>query len=128
MIKYIGIPFVDKGCEIDGSDCYGIIRLIYKHELDIDIPVFNGSCYDTRSIFLDYMRQISEHWELVKEPQKYDVIAMAHDPQHPRIIQHFGIYMGDGNVLHTLENIGSHPISLHELNYYIRGIYRWKHN
>ena len=128
MNRYIGIPFQDKGCLIDGADCYGIIRLIYKEDLGIEIPLFNGSCYDSRGIFLDYIRQISEYWELVKEPKKYDVIAMAHDPQHPRVVQHFGIYMGDGIVLHTLENIGSHPTNIQELNYYIKGIYRWKRN
>jgi len=126
--KYIGIPFEDKRFDFNGCDCYGLVSLIYKQDLNIDLPVFGKSCYDTKGIWLNYLKHISELWTLVKEPQKYDVIAMAHDPQHPKIIQHFGVYMGDGIILHTLEKIGSHPANIQELNYYIKGIYRWKQN
>ena len=126
MNKYIGIPFVDRGNSIDGADCYGILRLIYRDALSIELPEFHGSCNSTKLIFSDYLKQIAEHWELVEEPKIYDVVAMAHDPRHPRVIQHFGLYIGDGLVLHTLENIGSHVIKLEELKYYVKGIYRWQ--
>ena len=126
MNKYIGIPFKDREQSFNGADCYGILRLIYRNELSIEIPEFKSSCNDTRRIFTDYLKQISEHWENVEEPKLYDVVAMAHDPKHPRIVQHFGLYIGNGKILHTLENIGSHICSIEEYQYYIKGFYRWK--
>jgi len=127
MIKYIGVPFVDRGITKDGADCYGLIRLVYKEELGIDIPEFNSSCSDVKRIFLDYLKQISEHWELVvDEPKLYDVIAMAYDPEHPKIVQHFGIYIGNGMMLHTLNHVGAFTAKVSDFNYFIKGIYRWK--
>ena len=124
--KYVGISFEDRGESFDGSDCYGILRLIYKEELGIEIPVFGQSCNNTKAIFLDYIKQISRHWVSVKDYELFDVVAMAHDPNHPRVIQHFGLYLGNGKMLHTLENIGSHIVEMKEMTYYIKGVYRWE--
>lgn len=126
IVKYIGIPFVDRGDTLEGADCYGLVRLVYKEQLQIEIPEFLSSCSDSRAIWSDYLKQISEHWESVEEPSMYNVVAMAYDPQHPRIVTHFGLYIGDGMLLHTLQNIGSFTCRLEEYSYCIKGIYRWK--
>lgn len=126
MTKYIGIPFIDRGQSFEGADCYGLVRLIYKEELSIILPEFLSSCKDSKRIWSDYLKQISEHWDLVKEPKLYDVIAMSYDPQHPKIVTHFGIYIGNGMMLHTLQGIGSFTCRLSEFSYSIKGMYRWK--
>jgi cell wall-associated NlpC family hydrolase len=123
---YIGIPFVDRGDNLNGADCYGIVRLIYKSELNITIPEFNSSCQDTRRIYVDYLRQIEEYWEITDETTIGSVICMAYDPQHPRIVQHFGISLGNGMMLHTLDKIGSFICKIDDYRRYIKGIYKWK--
>jgi len=126
MTKYIGIPFEDRGQSLSGADCYGLLRLIFKEDCQIDIPEFLASCHSSKAIFSDYLKQISEYWEPVSNFKKYDVVAMSHDPSHPSMVQHFGLYIGNGLMLHTLENIGSHIVELNTMNYYIKGVYRWK--
>lgn len=124
---YIGIPFVDRGRTMYGADCYGLLELIYKENLNISIPEFSSSCRDAKRIFSDYLKQISEYWVVVtEEPKEYDVIAMAYDPSHPRIVQHFGLYIGNGTMIHTLQGIGAFTTKLEDFQPYIKGIYRWK--
>jgi cell wall-associated NlpC family hydrolase len=124
--KYVGIPFVDRGNSFSGCDCYGLIRLFYKTEYSIGIPEFNSSCKDTRRIFIDYMYQIARHWDLVDECKMGDVIAMAYDPNHPNVVQHFAIYIGNDKILQALDKIGVFICDISDYNRYVKGIYRWK--
>lgn len=39
--KYMNIPFKDCGRDFDGCDCGGLVWLIYKNELDIELPKWN---------------------------------------------------------------------------------------
>lgn len=39
--KYIGLPYKTLGRDLNGIDCYGLVYLIFKHELGIDLPIIN---------------------------------------------------------------------------------------
>lgn len=125
--RFVGIPFLNKGVAFDGCDCFGLVRLLYGVELGQEIP--NPSyenAVDSKQIHSEYIKQIATNWKEVKELKKYDVIAMAHDARHPHIIQHFGIYLGNDKMLHTLRNVGSHIVDISQYQYYIKGFYRWQ--
>lgn len=126
MKQYIGVPFENGEPTLYGANCITLIELFYKNELKIEIPKLRIDSSNTRRIFMEYMRQISENWETVIEPKEYDVVAMAHDLNHPKMIQHFGIYLGNGKMLHTLENVGSHIGNIEEYKAVIKGYYRWQ--
>ena len=120
LSQYVGIPFEDRK-----MDCYGLVRFIYKNELGIEIPRFSSSCLDTLSIYRDYLNQISKFWAPVSDYEVFDVVAMAYDPYHPRIVTHFGIYIGNGKMLHSLKGIGSFTCQMTDYSYCIKGVYRW---
>jgi cell wall-associated NlpC family hydrolase len=124
--KYIGIPFKDREESFDGADCYGIVRLYYKNELNIEIFENKLKYDEIKKILMQFLNVSRTDWIKVDKAEIGDVIAMAHDPKHPNIIQHFGIYLGDGKMLHTLKEIGSHIVNVSEYQYFIKGYYRWQ--
>ena len=41
--KYIGIPFEYRGRSVQGADCWGIVRMIYKEVFSIKLPDYSKS-------------------------------------------------------------------------------------
>ncbi|WP_164658600.1 C40 family peptidase [Tropicibacter sp. Alg240-R139] len=39
---YVGIPQADKGASERGCDCWGLTRLVYRQELGIKLPSYDG--------------------------------------------------------------------------------------
>lgn len=126
LSKYIGIPFEDKADTEFSADCFGLVRLIYKEKLSIGVFKPTSSAFNSRSVLREFLEESSRNWVKVEAPKLYDVVAMAHDPKHPNIIQHFGIYIGENRMIHTLKGVGSHVVSLEDYKYFIKGFYQWR--
>lgn len=116
--KYIGIPFVDKGRDESGLDCWGLVRLVYKNELGIDLPSY---CEDYESTN-DYeiLRDIvtlekGQRWKAVKEPKEFDVIIL----NMRGMPIHVGIVTKKDHMIHCALGIGT----VHEHS----GVAKWKH-
>lgn len=126
MRRFIGIPFRDgKNC-YQGANCYGLAQLFYRDIMEIDIPDLHTHSDHSNRVWATYLKEISEHWDNVESPEFGDIVAMAQNVAHPRIVQHVGIYIGEGKVLHTLSNIGSHIVTLESVKHSVRGYHRWR--
>lgn len=127
MNRFIGIPFADGEQSFDGANCYGLVRLFYREQLGIEIPELAVHSDHSNVVWATYLKEISENWVRVDEPEFGDVVAMAQDIRHPRIVQHVGVYIGGGKVLHTLNKIQSHVVTLESIRYSVKGYHRWQH-
>ena len=124
----IGIPFVDGGRTPDeGLDCLGLFILVNK-EYGIAVPDHKVSCYNTLAITYEALKRIKDSWEKIDEPVEGCGVAFAIDPAYPGLVQHLGVYIGDGKVIHTIQKAQSSLLDVNHTYWKnkIIGYYRWK--
>jgi len=127
MRSLIGIPFLDRGRDRNGCDCWGLALLAMRH-FGKDVPDFDVSCFDTLSIHAIYDGERARWaWQKVSIPEQGDLAVMCLDPRFPEMVQHVGVYIGAGRVLHTMKKRESHLIKTDDpyWNRKIVGWFRW---
>lgn len=125
--KYVGIPFEDKASSLSGADCFGLIRLFYWVEYGREVPDPNIKPGYSSRIFAKYMLEIQRNWTTIIEPEPYCVVAMAHDTEIPGVVQHFGIYLPGGKLLHSLQQVGSHIVAIESCKWAIKAYHKWRY-
>lgn len=98
--KYIGLPYATKGRDEAGIDCWGLVRLFYKQEFDLDLPSYQedyAGAYDSR--ILEMMAQYKDNWTVTMEPEEGFVVLfnIMGEPVH------VGIYIGNNKFIHARE-------------------------
>ena len=102
--KYIGLPYAANGRDESGIDCWGLVRLFYKQEYDIELPSYieeYAGAYDTR--ILGMMDLYKNNWAQVAQPEVGSVIVfnILGEPFH------VGIYIGDDKFIHARDGMDS---------------------
>lgn len=101
--KYVGIPFLDRGRDMAGLDCWGLVRLIYAQERGIELPDY-GEVSSTD--LLRVARSLdagSERWLPVEVPEAFDLVAMR---LYDRAwIGHVGVMVDARTMIHTEDKI-----------------------
>lgn len=120
--KYIGIPYV-----IFESDCWAIVRRFAKDELEKEYPQFMYSDLDNMQVAQATMMSIDHmgsKWKRVDDPELGDVLLFT----IKGLVQHCGIYLQDGEFLHSLAGRMSCIENLNDSNWSKRlnRIYRWQ--
>ncbi len=104
--EYIRIPFVDKGRERAGADCWGLARIIYKDRLGVDLPMFNDheSIKDRKAINA-IIKQEMALWQPVPagEEKEYDIVVFNIVGQP----LHIGVVVRSGYMVHCQRGAGT---------------------
>lgn len=95
--KYIGLPYVPGGREKDGVDCWGLLRLIYKEEMQLDLPLLPG-VVDESLLAISRRFESASNWFEISAPEDGCAVAMS---KH-RFLHHVGIWAeaDGGKVIH----------------------------
>ena len=94
-VKYLGIPYVNGACGFDGSDCWGLVRLVLREETCIVLPEVNVASDINNS---PAIRECLEEWKNVTDYKVYDCITMRNALGH-----HIGIVVKvDGESVYVL--------------------------
>lgn len=103
--EYLGIPFKLDGRDRNGVDCYGLVYLVYKEQLGIELNSFSGIFKDTDpKTMLEIARTMDKdrsNWLSPSKLQEFDMVQL----RTGRHAFHVGIYVGNGLMLHTESGI-----------------------
>lgn len=106
-VSYIGIPFIEKGRDRAGVDCWGLIRLIYQNELGIELPSYvegYASLAEKAEISgLFEAGRASPVWEMTDSAREFDVLMF----RMGRLGAHVGIVAGRKRMIHAPEGLTS---------------------
>lgn len=129
---YVGIPFLDKGRDENGCDCWGTVRLVMQEQCNIILPSFTESYKHTGNMLSIsrkiLMESLSGDWVPVLRGQEkpFDVILARMHGQY----MHVGIVVKKGLMLHTVEGQDTVTVEYNKGEWRvpgkIKGIYRHK--
>jgi len=105
VFKVLAVPFIDRGRDWDGLDCWGLVRLAYLEIYDIELPSFadryeRSNDYETVTEIIKLEKD--GVWNEVDTPREGDgaLLKLAGHPTH------VGLMVDPLRVLHTERNIG----------------------
>jgi sulfur carrier protein ThiS len=103
--KYIGLPYLDNGRTTAGLDCWGLARLFYKNEYNIELPSYVDEYVGGTDPYISQAVNLyKDNWEEITTPNVGDLCLfnIFGEPMH------VGIYVGDNKFLHC--RIGSDSV------------------
>lgn len=111
MVNYsdlIGIPFKNRGRSVStGFDCYGLVMEIYRR-FGKNIPEYTADYNDLESVnaLITQKTAIKSNWKRVSAPLPVPCLLAIRFGVKPGIVNHTGVYLGDGKFIHIRENTG----------------------
>ena len=111
---YVGIPFLAKGREKTGVDCWGLAILVYSEQFNITLPSFSDNYdFEDTDRIAELTAQYKEAWEETTEPKPGSIVLFKVLGQ----VSHVGIYVGNNKFLHCRENHSSAIESLDSISW-----------
>jgi len=125
--EYIGLKFQIDGRSREGVDCWGLVCVIYKEKLGIELPLIQGVFVDTTiSCLVKVAKAMGEErlkWHKVDKPQLYDVVML----RTGEYSWHVGLFIGKHQMIHVMSGIDSAIEDLNGVQWKnrIEGYYRY---
>ena len=101
LADYVGIPFREQGRALTGADCWGLVVLVYRAVLGVELPSHAEAYVTTqdRAAIAALIKGAKGPWRDLEERQArpFDLVLMREAGQDC----HIGILAERGMVLHT---------------------------
>lgn len=101
--RAIVVPFVDKGRDWSGWDCWGMVVLFHREVLGVAIPSYTDSYRDagrsksSRVQLQDLIQTNMPKWDRIDDPLPGDAVLLNIGGRPI----HVGLAIGAGRMLHT---------------------------
>lgn len=126
--KYMPVPYLDKGRDLAGWDCYGLYRWVLQERHGITIPSYvaeYASAEEEVSVSSALGHRADASWQMVPAGSEQEgdgiVFRIAGEPRH------CGYVLEPGIMLHSMRGRGT-CVERYNLQHWIKrieGIYRW---
>jgi len=103
--KYVGIPYVDKGRDEEGVDCYGLVRMVYADTFNISLPSLSDT-YDSAKDASQTLKDnglMNDRWVSIKDAIEGAVVLLKITGNG----KHVGIMISPTHMLHSLKGHNS---------------------
>lgn len=118
MRQAIGLPWIDRACDFEAMDCWGVVVMYFLHVKDIELPYVNGYNNKQTDIINGFHEQLSyEKWEAC-EPCESSVF-MAYKHNQP---VHVGVVISNSQAIHSAGTPGQ--VRLDELSLLSRAFHK----
>lgn len=104
--EYATIPFKAKGAERDGCDCWGLVRLFYREQLQITLPAYlseyaeDYTAATVDSAVCSHRRE--PQWQCVDVAAYGDVALFL----SKGLVTHMGVMLNNRVMLHASASLG----------------------
>lgn len=104
---YIGLPFAEHGRDVQGLDCWGLVRLVLSEQFGIAVPSYAREYRSTRAQdeLGALIKRETQAWEKIESGNESlgDVVVLRLRGQP----MHVGMVLGDQTMLHIEQFINS---------------------
>lgn len=130
--KYCVVPFLPGGRDMNGYDCWGLFRLVFRELGGPELPMFGEvpagrSDAEARAVLKAIKSKV---WQKVDTPRRGDGVVMKiHRDGFPgRVANHVGIMIDDRRMMHATPDRGVTVVSVshYSVKPLIVGFYRHK--
>jgi cell wall-associated NlpC family hydrolase len=103
----IGTPFCNHGRDVHtGLDCYGLVMEVYRRQ-GIELPEYDADYNDAEKISgIIHHQARSKHWQECRQPLPVPCVLAIRFGTAPGVINHTGVYIGNGKFIHIREKTG----------------------
>lgn len=103
-------------------DCWGLVRLVMQR-MGCPVPEIRAGALDTAAKQAAFeSERASGRWERLAEPVAPCIVGMRTCAASPRAVSHFGVFVGDDQVLHIFDEAGVHLNYLRSREPRLRGL------
>ena len=96
-VKYIGIPFTPGGRSATACDCWGLVRLVYQHELGKRLPSWDAyTDLQDLGALRTLLGGALPQFDQLKDPEPFS-IALFRSPSN---VFHVGVLIDADKMLH----------------------------
>ena len=118
------IPFLDRGRDHNGTDCWGCTMMAHKILTNKELPDFNVGALDTNRVFaiINHQEEFG-NWTQVGGPSKGIIVVIKN---HPRLVNHTGICLDGERFIHCIKKAGTvierfdHPLWKNRIHGYYK--------
>jgi len=121
MRDYIGLPYKHLGRDKKGVDCYGLVVLLYKDKLGVELPdvheyKFGEDACNYMTAFYtekkyEHVLGFSQLWTPVEKLEPYDIL-LFNTYKELEAPTHSGVFLGEGKFIHCMDNL---PVTISRL-------------